>query len=292
MSSYTTAPIPSNYMPAGYQQYMQMQQQMQQMQAAQQKAAATPPPNLTTPTYAQFVAKNGGQGGGTPASAAATPYMGGATPAGMNAADAATLQSIYAPIPAKKADGGFVAPTSNAGFTPQHFALGGMPNLSEGTDWTMRRDATGSVQHNAGLFNSSVPGRTDKLNSLVPAGAYVIPADVVSGLGEGNTMAGSNVLDKMFHTDPYGIQSQHMSSGVGIPHAPAAFKEPKAKGGPATGGQVPIIAAGGEYLVHPNAVKKLGGGDIKRGHKILDHFVVHARNKTANEMKRLPPPKK
>lgn len=245
-------------------------------------AAPTTSPIKTfaAPTYDQFVQQQASRG--------PVIYNGGAAPAGMNAADASVLQGIYNP-PAK-ADGGFVSP--NGGFgAPQHFSEGGMPTGGEMASWVTRRQAAESVPHGAGLFASSVPGRTDKLDTIVPAGSYVIPADVVSGLGEGNTMAGSNILDKMFHTNPYGIQGARVGhGGVGIPGIPHHMvASPRANGGATP---TRIIAAGGEYLIHPEDVKRIGGGDLKRGHKILDHFVVHARKTTAATMNKLPGPKK
>jgi hypothetical protein len=44
--------------------------------------------------------------------------------------------------------------------------------------------------HRHGLLRSDVPGRTDKLNINVPSGAYVIPADIVAGEGQGNAYSG------------------------------------------------------------------------------------------------------
>ena len=49
-----------------------------------------------------------------------------------------------------------------------------------------------------GPLHSHVAGRTDHLPSNVPNGSYVLPADVVSGLGESNTMAGFKVAKRMF----------------------------------------------------------------------------------------------
>src|ERR1700677_5287266 len=46
-----------------------------------------------------------------------------------------------------------------------------------------------SAQH-TGPIHSMVAGRTDHLPMHVPSGSYVLPADIVSGAGEGNTMAG------------------------------------------------------------------------------------------------------
>ena len=45
----------------------------------------------------------------------------------------------------------------------------------------------------AHLINSTVAGRTDRIPMRARTGSFVIPADVVSGLGEGNTMAGAKM---------------------------------------------------------------------------------------------------
>lgn len=52
-----------------------------------------------------------------------------------------------------------------------------------------------------GIIHMAVGGRTDHLPMNVYANSYVIPADVVSGLGEGNTLAGGKVIDHMFSGD-------------------------------------------------------------------------------------------
>jgi hypothetical protein len=108
----------------------------------------------------------------------------------------------------------------------------------------------------------------------VPAGSYVIPADIVSGYGEGNTMAGFKRLNKVF------------GHRGGAPMG-------KAEGGVAQAGEpVPIIAAGGEYVIHPDAILRVGGGDLDRGHKELDDFVKMSRAKTVKTLQTLPGPKK
>lgn len=201
------------------------------------------------------------------------------------------------------------------------YAAGGYtpPNIP----YTERADIRGETAlPPQGLIHSPVGGRTDQLPLSPAAGSYVIPADVVSGLNEGNTLGGAAVLDKMLYSEPYGIRpAQHRGHST-IPHppAPAHF----AKGGstkanvipfPSTlhdphegkPGTVPIIAAGGEYIVPPDVVayhSHLGMGDphnpnpqhkkaaLKRGHTILDAFVKHIRAKTVKEMKALPGPAK
>lgn len=116
-----------------------------------------------------------------------------------------------------------------------------------------------------GPIHSTVAGRTDHLPINVPSGAYVIPADIVSSLGEGNTMSGFENLNSVF-----GVQRQDPS------HEP-----------------VEIVAAGGEYVVTPESVADVvGGGDIDQGHRVLDDFVKMYRAKTIQTLKSLPGPKR
>jgi hypothetical protein len=55
---------------------------------------------------------------------------------------------------------------------------------------------------------------------------------------------------------------------------------------------VPIVAAGGEYVIHPEDVTRIGGGNIDRGHRELDSFVKMMRAKTVQTLRKLPGPKK
>lgn len=121
--------------------------------------------------------------------------------------------------------------------------------------------------HLGGLFHSTGPGRTDNMHVSVPHNSYIVPADVVSGLGQGNTLAGAKALDSI--------------TGV-VPQKSGHF---------ASGGMVPIIVAGGEYHITPDKVAKIGKGNVKHGHQILDEFVKHIRKKTTKEMSSLPGPK-
>lgn len=114
-----------------------------------------------------------------------------------------------------------------------------------------------------GPIHSLVAGRTDHLPMHVPSGAYVIPADIVSALGEGNTMAGFRILNDIFGMQRLGPE-------------------------PAT----EIIAAGGEYVISPDSVDRIGGGSIDNGHTILDEFIKKYRDQTIKTLKSLPGPKR
>jgi hypothetical protein len=147
-------------------------------------------------------------------------------------------------------------------------------------------------------------GRTDDQAITVPAGAFVVPADVVSGLpsAQGNSLAGHNALAKLFSSlplspdeAPYGASSPDLPKGRTIPglfNQHRAMQQALAKGGNADdkahGEPVPILAANGEYIVHPVHVKRLGLGSLKRGHEILDKWVDESRKKNINTLKKLP----
>jgi hypothetical protein len=128
-----------------------------------------------------------------------------------------------------------------------------------------------------GPIHSTVAGRTDHLPVHVPSDSYVLPADIVSALGEGNTINGFKRIRRMFAGTPYGEGETPYGQG-------------KAHGGEVSG--VPVVVAGGEYVLKPIEVKFAGDGDIKRGHRVLDDFVKEYRAKTVKTLQKLPGPKK
>jgi hypothetical protein len=187
----------------------------------------------------------------------------------------------------------------------------------------------------------------------VYANSYVLPADVVSGLGEGNTLAGGKVIDQMFSgdalhkmvsktvKDPLKREDggnipekrDQMMGGIVMPPniniagidmtgGPMGSKIIPIRGsssnfGPkpyeyrwqpdklsavkaATGGMIndrslqpiEIVAAGGEYVIPPEVVRKLGHGNADAGHKWLDNFVKSTRAHVIKTMQKLPGPRK
>lgn len=126
-----------------------------------------------------------------------------------------------------------------------------------------------------GPIRSHVAGRTDHLAMDVPAESFVIPADIVSGVGEGNTENGFRVFSKL----------------LGLPEAAVPASLQRAAGGK-VGSPVPIMAAGGEIVVPPDVVKQVGAGDLKRGHQILDHMVRALRKEHIKTLSKLPGPHK
>ena len=136
-----------------------------------------------------------------------------------------------------------------------------------------KRAFGGQAMHkpHIGAIRSPVAGRTDHLPMHVPSGSYVIPADIVSSFGEGNTEAGFKVLDMAL--EKYGNSPQARASGG------------------SSGVQVPIVAAGGEYVIPPEVVTAIGEGDMDLGHTELDSFVKTMRKKLIDTLKKLPGPK-
>lgn len=129
---------------------------------------------------------------------------------------------------------------------------------------TARRYANGGVV--SGPIVGATGGRADELPVEVPAGAYVIPADIVAYLGEGNTLAGMEQLKAMFG------------------ESEAAAR--------AAGGAVPILISDGEFVVSPGQVAAAGNGDLARGHKVLDAMVLKLRKAHIDTLKSLPGPAK
>lgn len=115
---------------------------------------------------------------------------------------------------------------------------------------------TGPVTHRAD------GGRTDTVETHLPSMSYVVPADIVSSLGEGDTAAGYGVLENMF--GPAHTKAEH--------------------------GARPAIVAGGEYVLSPEQVAQIGNGNHELGFSALDSFVKMQRRKHIQQLKALPGP--
>jgi hypothetical protein len=206
-----------------------------------------------------------------------------------------------------------------------------------------------------GPIHSAVAGRTDHLPMHVPSGSYVLPADIVSAHGEGNSMAGYKVMRRVFGGTPYagkkepyghsggpyskgaapydqgdgpygaklaaggfavrevktgkivvdnegrGCTREHLTDLLmpswrgdecaGRPHT-YEIVELKSRGAGGKTDGVPIIAAGGEYVLSPEQVRRVGGGDLDAGHKVLDEFVKRSRKELIKTLVKLPGPRR
>lgn len=145
-----------------------------------------------------------------------------------------------------------------------------------------------------GFIHSPIPGRTDLIHASPPVGSYVVPADIVSGIGEGNSLAGAAILGRALATAPFGtaMPKGRAGKGIAIPNPPPPYQAKR--GGRMerhVGKPTPILAAGGEYVIPPDVVRAWGGGDLKRGHDALDAWVIAKRKAIAKEQMKLPGPK-
>ncbi len=140
-----------------------------------------------------------------------------------------------------------------------------------------------------GFLHSSVPGRTDKLPVSVKSGSYVLPADHVSALGQNNSLAGSEIVNKMFKLGPYGSTPTKLrGTKVSVPHLDLRSNK-FADGGSSE--PTDIIAAGGEIVLPPEAIVDRFGS-LEAGHKALDKWVVDTRKRHIRTLRGLKPPKK
>lgn len=165
---------------------------------------------------------------------------------------------------------------------------GRMDTLAAGgpaqSPWFSRDEARHMDDKITGPLAGPGGGRTDRLPISVPSGSYVVPADIVSGLGQGNTANGMQAMQKMFFSSgPYGTPLMRGARGRGPPRPPRPMKF-------ADGGGVPIMAADGEFIVPPEKVVEIGGGDMDHGHNVLDHFVKLMRQQTIKTLSKLPDP--
>lgn len=140
-----------------------------------------------------------------------------------------------------------------------------------------------------GFLHSPVPGRTDKLPIAVKGGAYVLPADHVAGLGQGNSLAGAETVNKMFKLGPYGTSPSSLKPSKANKWRTAMTG--RAEGGEVEDGGTEIVAAGGEIVIPPESIIERFG-DLDKGHQALDRWVMQARKKHIKALRGLRPPKK
>lgn len=128
-----------------------------------------------------------------------------------------------------------------------------------------------------GLVNSASPGRADLVETRLRRGSYVLPADVVSGLGQGNTMAGAKLLQSSLP------EAAEMAASGRIDRAMGGMAEPD--------DEIDVRLSGGEFLISPEQVLAIGGGDVASGASALDELVHAVRGSTRDALGRMPPPK-
>jgi hypothetical protein len=207
--------------------------------------------------------------------------------------------------------GGFAR---GGGIGVTHLQMGGMGE-GETSPWFERQEARNEIDMpHGGFLNSSIAGRTDRLPLAVAADSHVLPADVVSGLGQGNSLAGDRVMNEAMKIGPYGDPHPQVTHGRGPPRAPSVPGEVEremfgyAEGGHTESHGAPehgvshTLMAGGEKIISPDdwtdgkywyrGVRSLGEGDIDKGHARLRDLTKRVRDHTIKFLKSAPPPKR
>ena len=187
---------------------------------------------------------------------------------------------------------------NNGGVAERAFGGAGMVKTPGMTPtWQERQEARNMTR---GPILSAVPGRTDAHFTHVPSGSYVIPADIVSGRGEGNTLAGANALQKMFKMGPYGSGMPKLGGHSSMPRPPklGALASGGGKYGNHVGKPVKVKLAGGEIVVPPEHVLETMQRVTKRkltldeAHRIMDAWILNERKKLRKTLAGLPGPAK
>ena len=175
------------------------------------------------------------------------------------------------------------------------YAGGGMLGMSQADPWWTRSEA-GQVdrsQGTTGYLHGATPGRADQIATTAPAGSYVIPADVVAGIGEGNNLAGARFIQDAMATGPWGTPVPHLAGRPNLPHPPPRVEVAKGGGiGNAAPTPRDVLLSHGEYVLTPEEVTAFGGGDHDHGVSALDKWVVAERAKQIKDLKKLPGPVK
>jgi hypothetical protein len=198
----------------------------------------------------------------------------------------------------KHTDGGLAAFAQGGGLASPHLQGGGFTGMSADTPWWTRAEARQDISMPRGGFvNSGVAGRTDRLPVSVAADSFIVPADVVSGIGQGNSLAGARMLSEAMRVGPWGISLPAHGHGPGPPRPPPVPSSvTRGLFGYDEGGRArkhaSVLLAGGEMSVPPERVQAIGGGDMQEGHRKLREMVSRARKFAIQRQQALPPPKK
>lgn len=177
----------------------------------------------------------------------------------------------------------------------QGMAAGGLA-----VPWTARASMRQIVRE--GYLNGPGPGRTDILPITTKGGAYVLPADHLAALGQGNNTAGAAEVSKMFKLGPDGTYLGHLSHPgrpimpklpqMTMPRGMSGFAKTSKVGILQRGGHstAKIVAAHGEMIIPPEAIIAKYGS-LERGHREIDKWVLDTRKKHIKTLKGLKPPK-
>ena len=186
-----------------------------------------------------------------------------------------------------------------AGGAVEHRLGGGMlgMGMSEAEPWWTRSEARSADAPMSGYLHGATAGRADALKGTAASDSYILPAEEIAGLGEGNSLMGARVIQSMLNSGPHGIPQERQRAGRGLPHPPSA-QEPRefqAKGGgvqhhegqPTT----KVALSHGEYSMSPEEVMRFTGQkDRASAMRVMDLFTMELRKRHIKDLKGLKPP--
>lgn len=160
------------------------------------------------------------------------------------------------------------------------------------------RQMQNDTYHPGGLLMSDAAGRTDRLPHAVAADSFVMPADVVAGIGQNNTLSGAKIMDGILSSGPFGTSLPKITHGrgPGEKFADGGYTKNDA-------GISHVMLAGGEYLVPRDKLIEMGRRmraakksraktDLAAGHEWARDFVKMVRQKQMDFLKHAPDPKR
>jgi len=205
----------------------------------------------------------------------------------------------------------------------------GLPMSMAEPPWTRQEMRIADQVHAGGLIGGSGAGRTDQLPLAVAADSHVLPAEEVSGLGQGHSLAGARIMTMATRIGPWGTeipQSHRVGPGPpGAGHGPPSpppigeyqrlqhLFNPSSTSSTSSlaseGGrrhETSILAASGEFVIpredwlaedehgqvwHQAGVRTIGGGDLEEGHRRLNAMIHTIRKHHIKFLQTAPAPK-
>lgn len=141
-----------------------------------------------------------------------------------------------------------------------------------------RRPGSGGINYGGDVAYTNTGKKLGMKEGGLASDGFVIPADVVSHLGNGSSEAGLKLLAKQLGAKPIKGEGDGMSDSI-----PTSID-----------GNQPARVANEEAFVSPETVKRLGGGDTERGAKKLYSMMAQirkARTGTKEQGKEIDPEK-
>lgn len=119
----------------------------------------------------------------------------------------------------------------------------------------------------AGYLMGATKGQDDMKDGYLVEDDFVIPADVVADIGDGNNIAGAKMLENHFKR----------------------FDENPRSSNPLIKSIIPAKVSDGEYVIKAKRVMNMGGGKAADGHKKLYNLINNVRKEKRGGKVSLPP---